>query len=620
LKPGDVVQFSVILKHLAKYRPDWIVDVRCGRGKHTALIGQCNRVWHDQEDKPPGPYDTDAVIGWYENYSRFEDRPNSKITNCLSEVFGITYDPSLGSYQVYQPIKNFERARGYYCSIGAEECAPGRFRVVLLHYEGNTSTWKKNLKHWQARLICAQIRAMGRIPVILDWDRRSPLPDQKTIFCPTVGDNDLWGNFGSGDASMIACLVSCAEAYIGIDSGPGKCASATNTPTLISWMEHSPLQFHDPSSNTTHLVPHEWKKIPPCERIQCASYFEKHYKFTTYRGEFGLVDEALNWLATAIHEPMRKTEDSLTYICPNGIGDILWVLHKIRGIAGDRPIDLLLSCSDPGRELNRRALPFIKRFPFVRSCDVTDMPILRGHNEHDRNDQQGRWNYFPDGERAGVYYLVPNKILEAGGCLEEWYPDIPVDWSVVDSFDWSNTEKGDMIADALGDFVAFYLGPESGNVDEGQNRGFLWEPRHWVDLGMLIQQHNLKIALVGAGYDRSYWERYVRDGVKQAGMKWFDLVGKLEIGETMKLLRHCKAFVSYQCGLGIFLHYLGGNVVMWWRPDGDSAHPKRLVAFDERMATTWCNPKYADRYMGLIYTRCTPESVHADMKSRGWLD
>ncbi len=91
---GDVVQFSVVLKHLRKYRQDWVVDVRCGRGKHTALIGLCRRVYHDQEPEPVGPYQSVADLGFYENYCRYTDKPNSKVTNCLQEVFGLAYDAS----------------------------------------------------------------------------------------------------------------------------------------------------------------------------------------------------------------------------------------------------------------------------------------------------------------------------------------------------------------------------------------------------------------------------------------------------------------------------------------------------------------------------------------------
>lgn len=620
---GDVVQFSVVLKHLRQHRPDWEVHVRCGRGKHSALIGQCAGVTHDQEPPPGGHWDTEATLGWYENYSCFEDKPNSKITNCLAEVFGMGYDASLGRYRVEISDEARCRARAYLESIGVPAVFGGhKYAAVLLHYEGNTSTWKKNLKHWQAKVLCDQIVRSRRVPIVLDWDRRSPLPDQETIFCPRPGESDIWGNFGSGDAAVIAALIELAEAYLGVDSGPGKVASATSTPALIAWRDHHPIQFHDPAPNTTHLLPTNWQKLPPViDRPGVGRYFEKHYKFTTYHGEFGLVEEAGSWLRGILGPELEGAMAAKAFVCPNGIGDTLWVLHKIRSIAGDRPIEMVLS-GQPDRDVNWRAVPFLKRFPFIDRVSVLDVPVLWSEDDDKRNDAQGRYRYIEDGEHNGFIYLVPNAVLERGERLETWRPDHPVDWDVVKEFDWSDTERGTDLGRAFRPFACFYLGPEAGNVDEGHNRGFLWEPKHWVELALMFQDRGLRIVVVGADYDRSYWERYVRPGVAEAGMKWFDLIGKLEIGETMALIRESKFFVSYQCGLAIFAHYLGQRVACWWRPDGDSIHPKRLVGFDNRMKDSWTNPKIvaAGKYLGLFYRKETPYDIFAEMEKRGWLD
>lgn len=611
----------MILKHLRRYRSDWEVTVRAGRGKHSALKGLCHAVCHDQEPPPPGPFDTEATLGWYENYCRFSDRPNSKITNCLQEVFGLAYDASLGRYEIRLSAQARQKAADYLRSLGVRELGTEKFASVILHYEGNTSTWKKNVKHWQARSLIDLILRSGRVPVILDWDNRSPLPDQERIFCPRVAEDDIWGGFGSGDAEMIAALVHCSEAFIGIDSGPGKCASATGTPTLVIWKEHHPIQFHDPADNTTHLIPHNWQTVPPADTREVAAYFEKHYKYLTYHGEHGMVETARDWLAQVLQCPNRASGETIPFVTPNGIGDVLWTLHKIRSIAGNKPIDLILA-GDPRREMDKRAIPFVKRFGFVRSVEVMDVPILRGERDEDKNDEEGRYRYVPDGERGGFYYLVPNTVLERGERLETWQPDHPTDWKVIDEFDWSGTERGEQLARALGNFVAFYLGPETGNVDEGHNRGFLWEPKHWVSLGRMLAQRGLRVALVGAGYDRSYWERYVRPGVVENGMTWHDLIGELEIGETMALLRRAKAFISYQCGLGIFAHYLGVPVMMWWRPEGDSIHPQRLVSFKNEMRNSWTNPAVVGqgKYVGLLYKQETPGDLMAEMERRGWLD
>jgi hypothetical protein len=621
---GDATQFTVVLKHLRKYRPDWIVDVRCGRGKESALRGLCRRVYHDQEPEPEGPYDTSIDIGFYENYNKYADRPNSKVTNCLHEVFGLNWDAPLGRYEVAISTQKINRAARFLRSIGCvggtgddRHTAQGVHNAVIIHYEGNTSPSKKNLAAWQAEAFCELAIKCGRVPVILDWDGRSGLPDGKRIFKPDCGPDDLWGGFGSGDAEGIAALIACSEAYIGVDSGPGKVASSTETPTLICWRGHHPIQFHDPAPNTVHLVPHDHRRLSPCDGMGVADFFEANYKYLTYEGDHGLVAGVLKWLAEVLgHKEDPMTVCPACFILPNGIGDTMWAILKIRKIACGRPIDLVLS-GNPGREIDSRAVPFLKRFPFVRSVKVSDIPALE--DLENPTDSRGRYRYVSDGPRGRWHYLMPNRTLESGRRIEEWLPGIPVDWDVLDSYDWTGTERGDREAETLGDFCCFYLGPESGHTDEGHNWKWLWEPKDWVQLGLGLVASGLRVCVIGARYDRSFWERYVRPGVEEVGMDWADLCGELEIGETLALLRRAKLLVSYQCGLGIVNHYLGGKTVMWWRPEGDSLHPRHFISFSEQMKDAWIRPGWESNYMGLIYKQCSPQGILEEMEKRKWI-
>lgn len=616
---GDAVQFTVILKHLRRHRPDWTVDVRCGRGKHSALTGHCRRAYHDQEPEPSGPYDTVADIGWYENYHRYVGRPNSKITNCLAEVFGLDYDSSLGRYEIRVSAEPRARARAYLVSIGCTHGPSGKLNAVLIHYQGNTSDGKKNFDHWQFSLVCDMVRRCGRIPVILDWDRRSSLPDGKKIFTPGCGQGDVWGGFGSGDAETLAAMIGWSEAFIGIDSGPGKVASATDTPSLICWKGHHPVQFHDPAPNTVHLIPWDHRKLPPVEgHSAVADWFERHYLWRTYRGEHDLVARVRQWLAETLGCSGVMEDMAVPFVLPQGIGDSVWALLKIKALANGKPIDVILA-GDPRQEVCLRAVPFVKRFPFVRDVSVLDVPHLEHGRAEDSTDPKGRYLYVPDGERGGFHYLMPNKTLEEGKRIEEWLPGVPLDWGIIEEFSWKDTEKGKELGRSLEPFAAFYLGPESGNTTEGHNRDWLWEPRDWMALGRLLVKRGLKLALIGASYDKSFWERYCRAGFVEAGIPVLDLLGRMEIGDTFALLRHAKVFVSYQSGLAIFAQYLGVHVVSWWRPEGNSCHHGYLVSFDEKMRDAWTRPEYQDRYMGLIYKTLTPGDIVAEMDRKGWL-
>jgi hypothetical protein len=67
--------------------------------------------------------------------------------------------------------------------------------------------------------------------VVLDWDRRSPLPDGVRIHNPGA-DHELWGGSGTGDAETLAALIEQSALLVGVDSGPLHVAGATATPTL----------------------------------------------------------------------------------------------------------------------------------------------------------------------------------------------------------------------------------------------------------------------------------------------------------------------------------------------------------------------------------------------------
>ena len=624
---GDTAQFTVVLKHIRRYRPEFEIDLVVGRGKHTIYGPElCHAVYHESMSWPSGPYDTVKGVGFYENYDGYHDRPGSKVTNCLKHEFGLDkWDADLGRYSCQRRPPAMEKAASYLASIGCKRNSHGRYNALLLHFKGNTSEQKKNLDQWQAEEVVRLAQRAGRIPVVLDWDRRNTLVDQATVFCPEPGPNDIWGGFGSGDAEVLACLIQQAEAFIGIDSGPLHVAASTETPTLGVWRGHHPIQFFDPAENTTHLIPASHRSLPPCcDHPKQADFFTKHYLWRTYEGEHGLAAEACRWLGEVLGvADAGQVKPPPSFLLPNGIGDTMWALTKIRSVAAanGRPADAveITLAGNSGREVDRRSVPFLKRFPFVKDVRVSDISILE--DKESPTDARGRYRYRPDGPLGNYHVLAPNKALEEGRRLEDWLPEYPTDWGVIDEFDWSGTERGWRIAKAIEPFAAVYLGPEAGHCDEGHNRGWLWEPKHWIELcRALKEEHGLNVAVVGAEYDRSFYERYVKEGLEKEGQRWVDLIGRLEIGETFRLLRESRLMVSYQCGLAIVLHYLGGKVVSWWRPDGDSCHGSRKVCFDNRMKDSWQRPGWEHNWLGCLYRKETVADILDEIEKRGWLE
>ena len=151
---------------------------------------------------------------------------------------------------------------------------------MLLHYQGNTSSASKNLDHDLARELCAVVVRCGLVPVILDWDHRSPWPDGLYVFNPGA-DHELWGGIGTGDAGTLAALIDSSTLMIGVDSGPLHVAGATSTATVAVWTDHHPVHYFDLADNVTHLVPGDHKRL--VGGPAALSFFESQYKHRTYK-------------------------------------------------------------------------------------------------------------------------------------------------------------------------------------------------------------------------------------------------------------------------------------------------------------------------------------------------
>jgi FkbM family methyltransferase len=304
---GDAVQLTAVLRHLRHYHPDWIIEVAALPGKQTAFAGLCDRSF-SLNGKPTATdgYDQVFDLDWDECATCFAEYPSTKVERCLTEVFDLAPIPELCRYEMRPGGEAVAKAKRYLqqvCRVHPGE--DGRYPVVLIHYQGNTSAEYKDLPHRTARKICEQIIKSGSVPVILDWDNRSPLPDGKRIHNPHV-DLDIWGGLGTGDAEVLAALIELASLMIGVDSGPLHVAGATSTPTMAVWTKHHPLHYFGHADNVTHLVPKQHRDLLRGDRDAGSDYFESHYPYRPYDN---LEDELSTW----VDEQLNDREAGLVY-------------------------------------------------------------------------------------------------------------------------------------------------------------------------------------------------------------------------------------------------------------------------------------------------------------------
>lgn len=261
---GDGVQMSAVLQHLAKYRPHWLIDYRADEGRHQVARGLCANHFPYEESFPTSHYDSEVQIRLYDTWANWDDRPNTRVSSCLHEIFGLGWDPDCGRYHVKvrpELINPVHRLLRHSMCVG-------------IHYEGDSAQESKNLTHKQADKVCQIVEQAGYEPIILDWRNRCPLHRRK------LRSPQEWG----GNAEMVCAVISQCRYFIGIDSGPSKCASATNTPSLVIWTGHHPSPFHDPAPNTTHLVPRGYHEMKPiCNDSGVIKFFEKWYNAVEYQ-------------------------------------------------------------------------------------------------------------------------------------------------------------------------------------------------------------------------------------------------------------------------------------------------------------------------------------------------
>lgn len=329
----------------------------------------------------------------------------------------------------------------------------------------------------------------------------------------------------------------------------------------------------------------------------------------------------------------------MNFLLPQGLGDTLWAMSKIESVArihGAKTIDVLLNCGNPVQAPQGRALDFVRRFKCVSSARlyvVGDGSFLK---PDPITDEHGHFRYLDDGpprpgdrprgagpeSLCGIdFVMIPNGALEKGVRLENWLPEYPIDWNFLQrNVAFTDGEKREAAAflGETGPFVAFYLSCKGSNTEAGHNRGPLWRPESWIELGRRFEKEGLRIVVFGAEYDRDYFEEFIR---LVAGSAWVDTIGRWPVMTAFAVLLRARFMVSYQCGLAMVPAYMGLRTVIFWRPYGDSLLPNVHVSCKEEMSMAWVPPSVMERgdYISAFYGRHDVDWITGELEKRGWL-
>ncbi len=287
---GDAVQMSSVLRHFRKYRPNYRFDFQAQMNQECIGEGIAENTLRYGSLGPTPNYDAEILITLYDTWHWFTDRPNTRVTSCLKQHFGIEWDRECAKYEI-----NVSPGMTWFAKNIVESTVPFYLHdtpIVALHYQGTSLPQNKDLTDEQAINILTTIRRLGFVPLLIDWKAKSVIKevlDDRGVHIYSVrprGNEGSWYGHDSswgGNPHLNAAIINRCVAFIGIDSGPAKCASATEVPTLVIWTKHHPAQFHDPASNTTHLVPRDFHSLDPVNQNKgVIKWFDENYKCRFY--------------------------------------------------------------------------------------------------------------------------------------------------------------------------------------------------------------------------------------------------------------------------------------------------------------------------------------------------
>jgi hypothetical protein len=314
-------------------------------------------------------------------------------------------------------------------------------------------------------------------------------------------------------------------------------------------------------------------------------------------------------------------------LLPTGIGDSVWALHKIEAVRDKLdpggPIDVTLVGGNG--KIDSRAMDFVRRFSFVNSVDMKPYSL---HAYGPLTHPDGTYNYIEDamyefeGERYIV--LVPNRALEQGIRLEDWLPQYEINWDIWKDFhiDFIERTHAADVHEKMGrDFCVFYPGPLAGNTVEGHNRGPIWTPQEWAELGKRAsEEFGLHIVVVGASYDLPYYVHHLEPLVKDSTY-WTSVIGQTNLGDLWALTDRAKFVISYQAGVGIISTYRKTPTAIFWRQHGQSISGQHYLTFSEKMASAWVPPAILEKgtFLPLYYGKSSVDSILKEVRSRNWI-
>jgi len=241
---------------------------------------------------------------------------------------------------------------------------------------------------------------------------------------------------------------------------------------------------------------------------------------------------------------------------PPGIGDIYWVLTKLKSFCKDKGIgipDLLISSPRPDRD---RSFPYVQKVPFINAA---------GYVKH-KNHQDPIWReaYLEDGrtvfpKHLGCdYFMAYNGVTRFGAALEDVDPQWEVDWHFPIYEDLEEKQARIQYKAKYGKYFVVYVVPH-GMYAHWKAEFNLHKTREAIEL--IQKQTGARPILVGASWDETYVPNLL--GMK-TNSAMVDLTGKTTLSQAFALMKESIGVFGYPSGLSIMATVFKIPTLLLW--------------------------------------------------------
>lgn len=300
-------------------------------------------------------------------------------------------------------------------------------------------------------------------------------------------------------------------------------------------------------------------------------------------------------------------------LVPPGIGDIYWVMVKLRGFCrahGIKDPEIWIDAPND----RKRSIGFIERITFVKAggyfCRSGDSPATAMAGRRKRlgiPDATREEAYTRDGRHAfrGIdgfdWFLSFNGSINAGRSLDEVEPQWPAEWDIPFMVTAGEAQYGAVLRASAGPYVvaAFF--------DAGFYRRWLAELPPADIYEMLSRIHDgtgRRIILTGASWDDSPLNRALMDMDSQHG-RILSLIGETTLEQYFGALRASDGCIGFPAGNTMMGAVFGRPTAIIWNKFFDrrmwrNALPPHLRNYAP-LDTALGAQDIADSFIGMLH-------------------